>query len=128
MQSWENGGLGTPREGSTHPSVACFLSPCGWNSTTEGKSNGVPFLCWPYFGDQFCNQSYICDIWKVGLGSNQDESGIIRQGEIKNKVEQLLGDETYKARALDLKEKVANDVIKHGCSDKNLNNIIEGMK
>ncbi|THG13124.1 hypothetical protein TEA_008639 [Camellia sinensis var. sinensis] len=90
-----------------HPSVACFLSHCGWNSTMEGLSNGIPFLCWPYFADQFFNQSYICDIWKVELGFNCDENGIVKQGEIKNKVEQLLNDKTFKARALDLKEVVS---------------------
>lgn len=93
----------------SHPSVACFMSHC-WNSTTEGLSNGVPFLCWPYFVDQFLYESYICDVWKVGLGFEKDETGIIRKDEIKNKAEQLLGDINYKARAVDLKEKIINSV------------------
>ncbi|PWA52945.1 UDP-glucuronosyl/UDP-glucosyltransferase [Artemisia annua] len=50
-----------------HPSIACFLSHCGWNSTLEGVTNGLPFLCWPYFSDQFIDESYICDIWKNGF-------------------------------------------------------------
>ena len=45
-----------------HPSTACFLSHCGWNSTLEGISMGVPFLWWPYFTNQFQNKSYICDV------------------------------------------------------------------
>ncbi|KAL7232248.1 hypothetical protein ACSBR2_010303 [Camellia fascicularis] len=94
-----------------HPSVACFLSHCGWNSTMVGLSNGIRFLCWPYFADQFLNQNYICDVWKVGLRFNHDESGIIKQEEIKDKVEQLLSNKTIKARALDLKE-VATKVLK----------------
>ncbi|XP_071927872.1 UDP-glycosyltransferase 83A1-like [Coffea arabica] len=71
----------------SHPSVACFLSHCGWNSTIEGVSNGVPFLCWPYFADQFTNRSYICDDWKVGLRLEKYGNGIIAQGEVKNKIE-----------------------------------------
>ncbi|KAG6660201.1 UDP-glycosyltransferase 83A1-like [Carya illinoinensis] len=112
----------------SHPSVACFLSHCGWNSTIEGVSNGIPFLCWPYFADQFLNQNYICDVWKVGLGLDRDESGIIRRGEIKTKVEQLLGDETLKVRALDLKKLVMASIKEGGASDNNLKNFIEWMK
>ncbi|KAG2715533.1 hypothetical protein I3760_03G082700 [Carya illinoinensis] len=112
----------------SHPSVACFLSHCGWNSTIEGVSNGMPFLCWPYFADQFLNQNYICDVWKVGLGLDRDESGIIRRGEIKTKVEQLLWDETLKVRALDLKKLVMASIKEGGASDNNLKNFIEWMK
>ncbi|KAL7256589.1 hypothetical protein ACSBR1_010513 [Camellia fascicularis] len=111
-----------------HPSVACFLSHCGWNSTMEGLSNGIPFLCWPYFADQFLNQNYICDVWKVGLRFNHDESGIIKQEEIKDKVEQLLSNKTIKARALDLKEVATKSVKEGGCSHNNFNNFIEWLK
>ncbi|KAK6117991.1 hypothetical protein DH2020_048269 [Rehmannia glutinosa] len=111
----------------SHPSVACFVSHCGWNSTIEGVSNGVPFICWPYFADQFLNQSYICDEWKVGLRLDKDESGIIRHGEIKDKLENLLSDESYKERALNLQTKTM-DSVREGCSHKNFNNFIEWIK
>ena len=76
-----------------HPAIACFISHCGWNSTIEGVCGGIPFLCWPLAKDQFVNKSYICDVWKVGLGLDKAENGLISKGEIRKKVEQLLGDE-----------------------------------
>ncbi|XP_027098585.1 UDP-glycosyltransferase 83A1-like [Coffea arabica] len=112
----------------SHPSVACFLSHCGWNSTMEGVSNGVPFLCWPYFADQFTNRSYICDVWKVGLGLDKDENGIIAQGEVKDKIEQLITVKGYRERALDLKAKVMNSLREDGCSGKNFKNLVKWIK
>ncbi|XP_016649036.1 PREDICTED: UDP-glycosyltransferase 83A1-like, partial [Prunus mume] len=111
-----------------HPSIACFLSHCGWNSTIEGISNGVPFLCWPYFADQLFNESYICDVWNVGLKFNKNESGIITQGDIMNKLEQLLGDVGFKARASKLKELAMTSVREGGQSNKTFKNFIEWMK
>ncbi|KAH7554488.1 hypothetical protein JRO89_XS12G0224300 [Xanthoceras sorbifolium] len=111
-----------------HPSVACFVSHCGWNSAMEGVSNGIPFLCWPYFADQFHNKSYICDVWKVGLGLNRDESAIITRDEIKTKVEELLENELYKTNALNLKEKVMNSIKEGGESYCNFKNFVEWVK
>ncbi|KAI3824087.1 hypothetical protein L1987_05535 [Smallanthus sonchifolius] len=108
-----------------HPSVACFMSHCGWNSTLEGVTNGVPFLCWPYFADQFYNETYICELWKTGLGLKKDETSIITREEIKSKVVQLLSDETFKSKALDIKEKVATSVTKGGCSHRNFTKFID---
>ncbi|GLT75516.1 hypothetical protein SLA2020_472340 [Shorea laevis] len=112
----------------SHPSIACFLSHCGWNSILKGVSNEVPFLCWPYFVDQFMNESYICEIWKVGLKLERDESGIIQQEEIKSKMEKLLGDENLKARALELKDKFWISIEEHGSSNKILKSFIEWVK
>ncbi|CAN4082678.1 unnamed protein product [Withania somnifera] len=111
-----------------HPSIACFLSHCGWNSTVESVSNGVPFLCWPYFADQLFNQSYICDVWKVGLGLDKNEFGVIGKEEIKNKMDKLLGDETFKQRALDLQAKVNSSVKEGGSSNKMFGKFIDWIK
>ncbi|KAF8370114.1 hypothetical protein HHK36_031853 [Tetracentron sinense] len=111
-----------------HPSIACFMTHCGWNSTMEGLSMGVPFLCWPYFADQFLNQSYISDVWKVGLRLNSDDNGIISREEVKNKVEEVLGDEKIRERALTLKEMADKSVSQGGSSTKNLNDFVEAMK
>ncbi|XP_058070360.1 UDP-glycosyltransferase 83A1-like [Magnolia sinica] len=111
-----------------HPSIGCFLSHCGWNSTMEGLSNGVPFLCWPYFTDQFLNKTYISDFWKVGLGFIPDGNGIIPREEIKGKLNELLGDEGIRARSLELKEMARKQVGEGGSSLKNFNSFIEAMK
>ncbi|XP_024979264.1 UDP-glycosyltransferase 83A1-like isoform X2 [Cynara cardunculus var. scolymus] len=112
----------------SHPSVACFLSHCGWNSTLEGVNNGVPFMCWPYFADQFQNETYICDIWENGLALKKNKGGVITAEQIKSKVNQLLSHTTFKDNALALKEKAVSSIRNGGSSEKNLNNFIQWIK
>ncbi|KAK0591474.1 hypothetical protein LWI29_002594 [Acer saccharum] len=107
-----------------HPSVACFLSHCGWNSTIEGVSMGVPFLCWPYFADQFHNRSYICDAWKVGLELIADNNGIITRHELETKIKTLLIDDAIKANVLKLKEMARNSLAQGGSSFQNFQTFI----
>ncbi|KAG5056891.1 hypothetical protein JHK82_011888 [Glycine max] len=109
----------------SHPAIACFFSHCGWNSTIEGLSSGVPFLCWPYFADQIYNKTYICDELKVGLGLNSNESGFVSRLEIRNKLDQLLSDENIRSRSLKLKEELMNN---KGLSSDNLNKFVKWLK
>ncbi|XP_022133480.1 UDP-glycosyltransferase 83A1-like [Momordica charantia] len=111
-----------------HPSVGCFLSHCGWNSILEGVSNGLPFLCWPYVGDQHFNMSYVDDIWKVGLGFDRDEKGTVSRWEIKKKVEQLLGDPSFRARSAQLQQLVRNSVKPEGLSSINVDKFVRWVK
>ena len=111
-----------------HPSTACFISHCGWNSTLEGISKGVPFLCWPYFTNQFQNKSYVCDVWKVGLGLNPNENRIFTRHEINTKIKALLSDDVIKTKALKLKEMAKNSVSEGGSSFKNFESFIEQIK
>ncbi|XLR48642.1 hypothetical protein HN51_032890 [Arachis hypogaea] len=112
----------------SHPAIACFVSHCGWNSTIEGLSNGVPFLCWPCFGDQFFNKTYICDELKVGLGFDLDENELISREEIKVKVDKVLSDENIRSNAHLLKEKMLNNIKDGGRSRENLNKFIKWLK
>ncbi|GMJ05797.1 hypothetical protein like AT3G02100 [Hibiscus trionum] len=109
-----------------HPSVACFMSHCGWNSTLEGL--GVPFLCLPYFADQFYNKKYICDVWKVGLELEEDENGIKTRHEISSKIKLLLSSDVIKANALHMKEACRKSWDEDGDSFSNLKKFIEHVK
>ncbi|KAL6637889.1 hypothetical protein ACP70R_025461 [Stipagrostis hirtigluma subsp. patula] len=112
----------------SHPSVACFMTHCGWNSTMEGLLHGVPFLCWPYFADQFCNQSYVCNMWKTGVKLLADDRGVVTQEEIKNKVSQLLGDEDIKASAVMWKDKACRSISEGGSSHENLLKLVSLLR
>ncbi|PIA63032.1 hypothetical protein AQUCO_00200808v1, partial [Aquilegia coerulea] len=110
-----------------HPAIACFVSHCGWNSTMEGVSTGVPFICWPYFADQFFHETYITTTWRVGLGLEPNEDGIISRGEITRKLEQLLCDKEIKENSLKLKEMAIKNVRDGGSSMKNLELFIKEL-
>lgn len=112
----------------SHPSIACFLSHCGWNSTLESISNGIPFLCWPYFVDQFHNQSQICDVWKVGLRLNRNEKGIVLKTEINDKVNKLLHNDGIKQRISELKENIQKSLSQEGSSSTNFNKFVNGIQ
>ncbi|KAL0919211.1 hypothetical protein M5K25_011294 [Dendrobium thyrsiflorum] len=111
-----------------HPAIACFISHCGWNSTIEAVRNGVPFLCWPYFGDQLFNQRYITNVWKVGLSFVPDENGLISKEEFGSKVQDLLKDRDILARSQALKNFSDISVMKGGSSFKNLNKFADFIR
>ncbi|KAG2649073.1 gallate 1-beta-glucosyltransferase-like [Panicum virgatum] len=49
-----------------HPSTACFLTHCGWNSTLETVAAGVPVVAFPQWGDQCPDARYLVE--ELGMG------------------------------------------------------------
>lgn len=111
-----------------HHAVACFVSHCGWNSIMEGLSMGVPFMCWPYVGDQFHNRNYLCDGWEVGVDLEEDENGVISRDEFSRKVKTLLSSDTIKRNAFRLKEAARTSVAEGGSSWKNFQTLVDLIK
>lgn len=111
-----------------HPAIACFLTHCGWNSILEGISFGVPFLCWPNFGEQFFHQDYVFEILKVGLKLDVDlENGVRSRMEIRNKIQMLLSNSSIKENALKLKVLSEESIGKEGPSNQNLQRFINEL-
>ncbi|CAN4090847.1 unnamed protein product [Withania somnifera] len=75
-----------------HPSVGCFLTHCGWNSTLECIACGVPVVACPIWNDQICNAKLIQDVWKNGVRVNAGEGGIVERDEFKRCIEIAMGD------------------------------------
>lgn len=111
-----------------HPSVSCFVTHCGWNSTMEGISRGVPFLCWPYFADQFYNRSYIYDTLKVGLDLMAEGTEIVSRHKIQAQLARLHSDAQIKENAEMLRGMAERSVAEGGSSSTNVRHFVEQLK
>ncbi|XP_049386936.1 UDP-glycosyltransferase 75C1-like [Solanum stenotomum] len=74
-----------------HPSVGCFLTHCGWNSTLESIASGVPIVACPIWNDQLCNAKLIQDVWKNGVRVNTSDRGIAERDEFERCIEIVMG-------------------------------------
>ncbi|EXB29476.1 UDP-glycosyltransferase 85A1 [Morus notabilis] len=107
-----------------HPSVAVFLSHCGWNSMMETVSTGVPVICWPFFADQQTNCRYACVNWEFGMEVNND----VKRDEVAGLVKEMIeGDKGMKmrAKALEWKKKAVESTDVGGSSYINFDKLIK---
>ncbi|MCE2055941.1 Scopoletin glucosyltransferase [Datura stramonium] len=118
-----------------HEAVGAFVTHCGWNSTLEGVSAGVPMVTWPMFAEQFFNEQLITEVLRIGVavGAEQWSREVenVKSEAIAKAMRRLMvGEESkeMRRRARDVK-KIANRAVEEGGSSySDLNVLFQELK
>ncbi|VYS60247.1 unnamed protein product [Arabidopsis thaliana] len=125
----------------SHASIGGFLTHCGWNSTLEGITAGVPLLTWPLFAEQFLNEKLVVQILKAGLKigveklmkyGKEEEIGVMVSREcVRKAVYELMGDseeaEERRRKVTELSDLANKALEKGGSSDSNITLLIQDI-
>lgn len=113
-----------------HPAVGCFVTHCGWNSTLEAISLGVPMVAVPRWSDQPTNAKYVEEVWGVGVRAREDGEGVIGREEVERCVREVMeGERGKEARrnALKWKELARLAMEEGGSSDNNIQDFVAAV-
>ncbi|XP_023756583.1 UDP-glycosyltransferase 75C1 [Lactuca sativa] len=75
----------------SHPSLGCFVTHCGWNSTLESIVCGVPVVAFPHWTDQSTNAKLLEDVWGTGVRVAATGEGVVEGEEIRRCIEMVMG-------------------------------------
>ncbi|MED6125320.1 hypothetical protein PIB30_067429 [Stylosanthes scabra] len=115
-----------------HPAVACFVSHCGWNSTLEAMTAGVPVVALPNWSDQPTNAKLVEDVFKTGVRmrfskEKDEEDEVVSAEEVERCIMEVVEGpmaEEIKVRALALKEAARKAMANGGSSERNINQFV----
>uniref|UniRef100_J3MZ95 Uncharacterized protein n=2 Tax=Oryza brachyantha TaxID=4533 RepID=J3MZ95_ORYBR len=110
-----------------HPAVGCFVTHCGWNSTVEALSAGVPMVAVPQWSDQPTNAKYVEDVWRVGVRGWPDGEGVMRKEEVERCVREVMEGERskeYRKNAAGWSAKARSAMSEGGSSDTNISEFL----
>ena len=110
-----------------HKAVGCFMTHCGWNSTLEALSQGVPMIAMPCWADQPTNAKFVEDVWEVGVRVTVDEKGIAKREEIEECIREVMEGERgneMKRNGEKWKELGKEAVNEGGSSDSNIEEFV----
>ncbi|KAI3671023.1 hypothetical protein L1987_87669 [Smallanthus sonchifolius] len=110
-----------------HESIGCFVTHCGFNSTLEAISLGVPVVGMPQVSDQTTNAKCLDDVWGVGVRIKADENGIVRRGNLASCIRNIMEDERgviARKNAKKWRELAKIAVDEGGSSDKDIDEFV----
>lgn len=122
-----------------HPAVGGFVTHCGWNSTLEAVSAGVPMVTWPRYADQFYNEKLVVELLGVGVGVGSTDFAsklearrrVIGGEVIAAAIGRVMGDgeeaEAIREKARVLGEKARGAVEKGGSSHDDVGRLVNEL-
>ncbi|GMI83677.1 UDP-glucosyl transferase 73B3 [Hibiscus trionum] len=122
-----------------HEAIGGFMTHCGWNSTLESITAGVPMVTWPLSNEQFINEKLVTDILRVGVGVGAQEwcrwmegrKLLVTEENISKAIaEVMVGEEAdnIRNRAGALKEMAKGAVEEGGSSHSDLMALLDGLR
>nr|XP_043634578.1 UDP-glycosyltransferase 75C1-like [Erigeron canadensis] len=113
----------------SHPSLGCFVTHCGWNSTLESIVCGVPVVAFPHWNDQPMNAKLLADVWETGVRVAPNEDGAVEGEEIRKCIEMVMADDekgiAMRNNANKWKDLASAAVKETGSSNTNLKSFLE---
>ncbi|XVF07804.1 hypothetical protein REPUB_Repub06bG0171400 [Reevesia pubescens] len=123
----------------SHPAIGGFLTHCGWNSTLEGITAGVPIVACPLFAEQFLNEKLVVEVLGIGTSVGveaavtwglEDKFGLLMKREqVKQAIEKVMDNSNIGAgrrkRAKELGEMANKAIEEGGSSYQNMEMLIE---
>jgi pathogen-inducible salicylic acid glucosyltransferase len=103
------------------------MTHCGWNSTLEALSLGVPMVAMPQWTDQPTNAKYIADVWHVGVRVEVNEKRIVTKEEVERCIREVMESERSNVirKNSDKWKKLAKMAVDEGgSSDKNIEEFV----
>lgn len=113
-----------------HRALGCFVTHCGWNSTLEALSFGVPMVAMPQWSDQMPNAKYIENVWGNGLRAKANDKGLVTREEVESCLKEVLNGSKGKEireNAAKWKELAKEAVGENGSSDKAVTEFAESI-
>ncbi|PON98881.1 UDP-glucuronosyl/UDP-glucosyltransferase [Trema orientale] len=107
-----------------HEAIGSFVTHCGWNSTLEGLSLGVPMVGIPQWADQLTDAKFVADVWEVGVRAMEDENGVVRREELIGCLKEVMEGKTsqkFKRNSIIWRSKAMEAIAEGGSSDKWIN-------
>ncbi|KAF8086046.1 hypothetical protein N665_0636s0018 [Sinapis alba] len=116
----------------SNKAIGCFLTHCGWNSTMEALTFGVPMVAMPQWTDQPMDAKYIQDVWKVGVRVKIDnENGIAKREEIGFSIKEVMEgekSEEMKENAKKWRDLAVKSLSEGGSTDINIEKFVSKVQ